>query len=499
MSVHTFESLRDDVFKAADIFRGRVDISTYMRYSALILTMKRMSDVFDEEAELIMQETGNEQKVLSDPTHHEIVVPESAHLHNIVRMHGDLGSALKDAIADLKQNNSNMDGLFDVLEFDFDQLHKNKELEGMAFQMIQHFLEIAPLRNSNLEEPYVVARVYEYLLEQWSSSYKGVGSNFYTPNSLSKLMVSLLEPKGNMSVCDPVCNTGSLLTECERYINNTDGEASIKLYGQEINRLAWKLCKLNMIQHGRPDAVIKNGDAIRNPQLLDENERLMVFDRVIANPPMGSHEWGFKFASEDVFGRFRYGIPPKNTGDFAYLEHMISTLNKNGKLVTIIPPGMLFRGGAEGKIRRNVVKGDLIEAVIGLPPKLFHSTGIPVCVMVVNMNKPEERKDSILFISAEQEYQGERRQNVLRDQDIDKIVRAYEDYKDIDQYCRVVSESEIRDNEYNLHLPRYVDTMPEIETVDIKAELRMIQEMEAHRLELKVKMDEFFEKLGYNG
>ncbi|HNR59167.1 MAG TPA: N-6 DNA methylase, partial [Methanothrix sp.] len=320
---------------------------------------------------------------------------------------------------------------------------------------------------------------------------------FYTPRKVVQLLVAILDPQEGMRMCDPTVGSGGMLIESAHYVERNGGNPkNLTLCGQEKNIGTWGICKMNMLLHGFPDADIRKGDVIRDPKFLVDGQ-LMLFDREIANPPFSLDNWGREVAEEDGFGRFRYGIPPKTKGDFAFVEHMVSTLNDEGKLAVVVPHGVLFRGGAEGRIRENMLKEDIVEAIVGLPSALFYGTGIPAAVLVVNKNKPPERKGSVLFIDASQEYQEGKRQNTLRDQDIEKIVGAYRGYENIDKYSRVVPLDEIAENDYNLNISRYVDITPEEEQIDVAAALRELRTLEARRREIEAKMSGYLKELGY--
>jgi type I restriction enzyme M protein len=252
---------------------------------------------------------------------------------------------------------------------------------------------------------------------------------------------------------------------------------------------------MNMLLHGFPDADIRKGDTIRDPKLLVDGQ-LMLFDRVIANPPFSLDKWGVEVAENDGFGRFRHGVAPKTKGDFAFVQHMIASLNQHGKLGVVVPHGVLFRGAAEGKIRENIIKEDLIEAVIGLPTNLFYGTGIPAAIIIINKNKPAVRKEKIFFINSSEEYQDGKNQNTLRDQDIKKIVTALSEYKAIDKYCRIVPHSEIKENDYNLNISRYIDVTPEEEQIDVKVAVKELRDLEKKRKEVEEKMNKYLEELG---
>jgi len=270
---------------------------------------------------------------------------------------------------------------------------------------------------------------------------------------------------------------------------------NLSLFGQEKNIGTWGICKMNMLLHGFPDADIRKGDTIRDPKLLVDRQ-LMLFDRVIANPPFSLDKWGIEVAENDGFGRFRHGVPPKTRGDFAFVQHMVATLNQKGKLGVVVPHGVLFRGAAEGKIREAMIKEDLIEAIIGLPPNLFYGTGIPAAIIIINKNKPADRKGKVLFINGVDEYQEGKNQNHLRDQDIQKIVMAYKDNVPIEKYCKAVAVKEIAENDYNLNISRYIDTTPEEEEIDIKAAVKELHVVEKRRKEVEEKMNKYLTELG---
>ncbi len=253
---------------------------------------------------------------------------------------------------------------------------------------------------------------------------------------------------------------------------------------------------MNMLLHGLPDARIEKGDVIRDPKLVKDGE-LMLFDRVIANPPFSLDEWGREVAENDGYGRFRFGLPPKTKGDYAFVQHMVATINMQGMVGVVMPHGVLFRGAAEGRIRRGLLEHDLFEAVIGLPSNLFYGTGIPAAILIFNRNKPDKRKGKVLFIHAADEYEAGKNQNLLREQDIKKIVKTFSEYKDIERYSRVVLLEEIKDNDYNLNITRYVDnTIPE-PRIDIREALKKLRRLEKERDEAEARMNAYLKELGY--
>ena len=288
-----------------------------------------------------------------------------------------------------------------------------------------------------------------------------------------------------------------MLIQSVDYIKSKGGNPNnLSLYGQEKNLNTWAICKMNLLLHGLSDHRIEKGDTIRDPKLT-ENGELMLFDRVIANPPYSLKNWGREEASADEFGRFRFGLPPANAGDYAFVQHMLATLNHTGKAGVVLPHGILFRGGAEGKIRQGLVKEDLIEAIIGLPANLFYGTGIPATIILYNKDKEEARQNKIFFIDASREFQEGKNQNVLRDEDVEKIVSTFENYEEIEKYSRIVTLDEIKENDYNLNISRYIDTTEEEEQIDVIQAIKELKQLEQERNEIEATMYGFLKELGY--
>jgi type I restriction enzyme M protein len=300
-----------------------------------------------------------------------------------------------------------------------------------------------------------------------------------------------------MRICDPTVGSGGMLIECAHYVERQKGNPkNLSLFGQEKNLGTWAICKMNMLLHGIKDARIEKGDTIREPKLVQDGA-LMVFDRVIANPPFSLDEWGREVAEHDPWGRFGYGIPPKTKGDLAFVQHMVAVLNKHGKLGVVMPHGVLFRGGAEGEIRSAFLKDDLIEAVIGLPPNLFYGAGIPAVVMLFNRSKPAARRGKVLFVEASREFREGSAQNYLRDEDEKKIVATARAFADVERYARVVPLAEIEKNDGNLNITRYVETAEAQEKVDVGAAVKSLREAEKARDAAKATMDRFLKELGH--
>jgi type I restriction enzyme M protein len=254
---------------------------------------------------------------------------------------------------------------------------------------------------------------------------------------------------------------------------------------------------MNMLLHGLPDARIEKGDTIRDPKLVKDGS-LLLYDRVIANPPFSLDEWGREVAEHDGYGRFRYGIPPKSKGDLAFVQHMVAVLNREGQLAVVMPHGVLFRGSSEGEIRKGLLKEDLVEAVIGLPSNLFYGTGIPAAILVMRRSKVPALRRKVLFVDASRQYREGTAQNYLRDEDVTKIAATFHGYQSVERYARVVALNEIEKNDFNLNISRYVETAEKEERVDVAQALAKLRELETKRAEAEAKMKGYLKELGYD-
>lgn len=288
-----------------------------------------------------------------------------------------------------------------------------------------------------------------------------------------------------------------MIIQSLKYIKQHNGNyKDISLYGQEINLSTWAICKINMLFHGAKGADIQKGDTIREPKHT-EGGVLKTFDKVLANPPFSLKNWGIEEAGADEFHRFPYGIPPKSYGDLAFVSHMVASLNAKGKMASVVPHGVLFRGGAEQAIRTGFLKDDLIEAVIGLPQNIFYGTGIPAAILIINKNKEEEKRNKVLFIDGSNDFIKDGNKNKLRYEDIDRIVKAFDEYKDVEKYSNVVDLDTIKENDFNLNISRYVDTTEEEEEVDIDLVLQDIRELKFKMADTEEKLNGYLQELGF--
>lgn len=498
------DTVNKALWSACDVFRGTISADTYKDFILTMLFLKYISDVWQDHYDNYKKEHGDEPELIEELMKSErFVLPRESNFYSLYerRYEPGNGERIDMALHALEEANGTKlkdagKSVFQDISFNTDKLGEEKQKNTILKDLLEVFaskdLDLKPSRIGSLD---VIGNGYEFLIKNFAASGGQKAGEFYTPPEVSDLIAELLDPQKGDSICDPACGSGSLLMKCGRKVVSNHNSKQYALYGQEAIGSTWSLAKMNMFLHGEDNHKIEWGDTIRNPKLLDQNGDLMLFDIVTANPPFSLDKWGHDTAENDKFDRFRRGVPPKTKGDYAFISHMIETLKPvTGRMGVVVPHGVLFRGSSEGKIREKLINENLLDAVIGLPEKLFYGTGIPAAILIFKKQKSD---DSILFIDASREFKSGKNQNNLTEENIAKIIATYRARASVEKYAYLATLQEVKDNDYNLNIPRYVDTFEEEEEIDLVAVRAEREQLKTQLAELEVQMANYLEELGY--
>lgn len=455
--------LESHLWEAANILRGPVDAADFKTYVFPLLFLKSISDTYEEEYQAALKESGGDVEFAQFSQNFRFTIPESAHWTDVRTVTTNVGQALQKAMRNIeKANPKTLYGIFGDAQW----TNKERLSDSLLCDLIEHFSCIN-LGNQSTQDD-TLGQSYEYLIKKFADATNKKAGEFYTPRPVVRLMVNILDPKEGENIYDPACGTGGMLLGAIHHVKENNGDVRRlwgKLFGQEKNLTTSTIARMNLILHGAADFQIVRGDALRHPAFFS-GDNLSTFDCVIANPPFSLENWGEEVWASDQYGRNFAGMPPGKSGDYAWVQHMISSMApKTGRMAVVLPHGALFRMGKEGRIRQKIIGMDLLEAVIGLGPNLFYGTGLAACILVFRQQKAKERRNKVLILDASKEFKTDRAHNELLPVHVERIHQWYQDFRDVESVARVVRLEEIAANDYNLNIPRYVEPKMEQETM----------------------------------
>ena len=498
----TQDQINAAAWKACDTFRGAVDPAQYKDYILVMLFLKYMSDAQRAHRTELIQKYGDDQVRLNRAMERErFQLPAGATFYDLHKARGEenIGELINRSLEAIEERNrAKLDGVFRNIDFNSETMGTAKERNRRLKLLLEDFakpeLDLSPSR----VDADVIGDCYIYLISQFASDAGKKAGEFYTPKSLATLVAKIASPQKGHTIFDPSCGSGSLLLEASKETQGRD----FALFGQEINGATWALARMNMFLHGQDSAVIKWCNTLTSPQLVEKG-RLMQFDRIVANPPFSLDKWGVEEAKNDKYNRFHRGIPPDTKGDYAFVSHIVESLKPgSGKAAIIVPHGVLFRGAAEGRIRQKLLEENLIDAVIGLPADMFTTAAIPVAILVIDRSREpggaNAGRTDVLLIDASKEFLENKKEVTLSDGQQKKIVDTYASREVIEKYSCSATFEEIKENDFNLNIPRYVDTFEAEDVVDIAKVQQEILDLEKKQADLRLKMNQYLKELGLN-
>ena len=470
----TLSQLESHLWEAANILRGPVDAADFKSYVFPLLFFKRISDVHDEEHEEALKQFDGDEEAALFTENYRFQIPQDCHWRDVRKVATNVGQALQTAMRGIEQANPHT--LYSIFG-DAQWTNKDRLSDSLLRDLIEHFSRLS-LGNSAARAD-LLGQSYEYLIKKFADATNKKAGEFYTPRSVVRLMVNILDPREGESIYDPACGTGGMLLEAIHHVQETRGDVRTlwgRLFGQEKNLTTSAIARMNLFLHGAADFQVVRGDTLRSPAFF-LGDNLATFDCVVANPPFSLEKWGDEVWSSDPYGRNFAGMPPVKSGDFAWVQHMIKSMApKTGRMAVVLPHGALFRMGKEGEIRRKLLGMDLLEAVIGLGPTLFYGTSLAACILVFRQKKAKDRKNKVLLIDASKEYKTGRAQNELLPEHVERIHGWAHDYTDVEGIARVVAIEEIAANDYNLNIPRYIEPQTVHDVLTVYEATRKLRE-----------------------
>jgi type I restriction enzyme M protein len=473
----SLSELESHLWESANILRGPVDAADFKIYVFPLLFFKRISDVHEEEYQAALAESGGDEEYARFPQNYRFQVPEGCRWQDVRNVPEHVGQALQTAMRAIETANpETLYGIFGDAQW----TNKERLSDALLRDLIEHFSSIN--LGNRAAQADVLGQSYEYLIKKFADVTNKKAGEFYTPRSVVRLMVNILDPREGESIYDPASGTGGMLLEAIHHVKEHHGDDRTlwgRLFGQEKNLTTSAIARMNLFLHGAADFQVVRGDTLRQPAFFS-GDNLATFDCVIANPPFSLEKWGEEVWSSDPYGRNFAGMPPSKSGDYAWVQHMICSMAPgSGRMAVVLPHGALFRMGAEGAIRKKILGLDLLDAVIGLGPNLFYGTGLAACILVFRHHKSKDRKNKVLIIDASKQFKTGRAQNELLPEHVTRIGGWYNDYQDVEGVARVVTIDDIAANDYNLNIPRYIEPTIEQDTFTVDEAMKQLRESAA--------------------